>query len=81
VALARTRERAQPIEEPLHPPDLARDDPAEVVDEPVVAATARQELGERLHRDQRVLDLVGDADASISKYSSRSARRRSTSSS
>src|SRR6266850_611477 len=40
-AFAGARERAQTVEEPLHPSDLARDNPAEVVDEPIVAAPAR----------------------------------------
>src|SRR5438477_11281599 len=59
-AFAGARERAQTVEEPFHPSDLARDDPAEVVDEPIVAAPTRQELGEGLDRDERVLDLVRD---------------------
>src|SRR5437867_1368882 len=59
-AFAGARERAQTVEEPLHSSDLARDDPAEVVDEPIVAAPARQELGKGLDRDERVFDLVRD---------------------
>src|SRR5439155_22190203 len=57
-AFAGARERAQTVEEPFHSSDLARDDPAEVVDEPIVAATARQELVIGLDLDVLVFDLV-----------------------
>ena len=55
------REPAEALDEPLHALDLARDDPAEVLEERMVVEPARDELGERLDGHDRVLDLVGDA--------------------
>src|SRR5439155_21472873 len=54
------REPAEALDEPLHALDLARDDPAEVLEERMVVKPARDELGERLDGHDRVLDLVGD---------------------
>ena len=59
--LTRPGERTESIEKVLHPVDLMGDGPAEVLDELLVAPAAWQELRKRLDRNQRVLDLVGDA--------------------
>src|SRR5437870_1579137 len=59
--LARMRERAQAVQQPLHLGDLVVDDPIELGHEPVVGAAAWHQLRESLDRDQRILDLVGDS--------------------
>jgi len=58
--LPRPRERPEPVEQPLHLRDLVTHDAAELGHEAVVASPPRQELGKRLDRHQRVLDLVSD---------------------
>ena len=60
-AAGRPRQRLQPVDEPLHPLDLAGRDPPELLQEAPVVTPPRQELHERLDGHQRILDLVGDA--------------------